>query len=526
LAIILSWLYDLTSEGVERTKPLNEIQEGEKPVVPNTWKIATYVSFVVIIGLVVLNVMGKSNKIRPGSIQSLVVLPFDNFTGDEQLEYFVSGMHSSLIGDMGKISGLRVISKTSSNTYKGMDMSAPEIASELMVDAVVESTVMCLGDSICLQVKVISAFPEEKQLWIGDYKEEKSQILNLYNRVTKQVADEVKIELTSDEESLLAESKTVNPDAYEMYLKGKFKLGFLSKEDLLAARDYFQKAIEIDNEFAPAYAGMAGVWIVLKQMNFVSPDEANPKLEEYLSKAIQLDSQNVDVYYFDALKKMNTDFDWEAAERSFKRCLELNPNFSEAWAYYSNLLMYLMRPDEMRETMKRALEIDPNNYLIQTLAGVNLMVESKYELCINSMSQLQKIIPNDPIISNVLFVCYAETGKHDLAIIELKKRLNSEADETIIKTLDEEFNKAGFKKAVSAVADVWEEQSPPANKMVMLYAYAGNVDKMLDWIEKMYIRKHPGLQYIGAIPYYRSYQEEPRYIEIMHRMNLPLGEFQ
>ena len=107
---------------------MSEIQEGEKPVLPNAWKIATYVSFMVIIGLVVLNVMGTNNQIRPGSIQSLVVLPFENYTGDDQLEYFVSGMHSSLIWDMGQLSGLRVISETSSMVYKDVDMSVPQIA--------------------------------------------------------------------------------------------------------------------------------------------------------------------------------------------------------------------------------------------------------------------------------------------------------------------------------------------------------------------------------------------------------------
>ena len=188
LAIILSWLYDLTSEGIEKTKPLSEIQEGEKPAVPNVWKRATYVSFVVIIGLVVLNVVGKGNQIRAGSIQSLVILPFENFTGDDQLEYFVSGMHASLIQDMGRVSGFHVVNRTTSNVYKNVDMRIHEIASELSTDAAIETDVMCLGDTICLQVRVISAFPEEKTLWIADYKEEKSQILNLYNRITKQIA--------------------------------------------------------------------------------------------------------------------------------------------------------------------------------------------------------------------------------------------------------------------------------------------------------------------------------------------------
>jgi len=121
LAIILSWLYDLTSEGVEKTKPLSELREGEKPVIPNAWRVATYVSFVLIIGLVVMNIMGRSKQIRPGEIQSVLILPFKNFTGDDQLDIFISGMHSSLIGDVGRI--ITVISKTTSDVYKDADMT-------------------------------------------------------------------------------------------------------------------------------------------------------------------------------------------------------------------------------------------------------------------------------------------------------------------------------------------------------------------------------------------------------------------
>jgi adenylate cyclase len=457
-----------------------------------------------------------------------VILPFDNFTGDDQLEYFVSGMHSSLIGDIGQISGLRVISKTSSNVYKGVDMSLPQIASELKVDAVVESTVMCLGDSICLQVKVISAFPEEKQLWVAEYREEKSQILNLYNRITKQIADEVKIELTSDEERLLSESKTVNPDAYELYLKGKFQLGFLTRESQQAALDYFNKAIEIDPGYASPYAGIAGAWGILKQMDYVTPDEANPKMEEYMSKAIQLDNQSAEVYYYSSIKKVWTDFDWEGGEESFKHCIEINPNFSEARAYYSHLMMLLKRPVEMREQMRLALDNDPKNPLIQVLASVELMIESQYDLCIETASQLQSIMPNNPLIMLVLFVCYTEMGNSDLAVDELRKIFTQLADEKVINTLDKEYKNKGFKEALNAATDVWVANPDFAavQQATMLYAYAGRTDKMLYWLERSYIREDPSNPYIGVMPFFRPHHEEPRYIEIMQRMNLPFGKFQ
>ena len=134
LAIILSWIYDVTSEGVEKTKPIEELKEGEKTGIPNAWKIATYVSFIVIIGLTVLNIVGGGKQLRAGDIQSLVILPFENYTGDDQLDNMVSSMHSLLCGDMGRISGLRVIGKTSSKIYKDTDMSAKDIARELNVE--------------------------------------------------------------------------------------------------------------------------------------------------------------------------------------------------------------------------------------------------------------------------------------------------------------------------------------------------------------------------------------------------------
>jgi hypothetical protein len=150
--IIISWIYDITPEGVRKTKSFEELSEKDKTTDSRGWKAATYIALVVIVALIVFNLFPPTKTLQAGDIQSLVVLPFDNFTGDDELEYFVSGMHASLIGDIGKVGGLRVISKTSSNSYKDMDLSIPEITSELGVDAAVETQVMCLGDTICLRL--------------------------------------------------------------------------------------------------------------------------------------------------------------------------------------------------------------------------------------------------------------------------------------------------------------------------------------------------------------------------------------
>jgi serine/threonine protein kinase len=182
------------------------------------WLFFVSGAFIILLASILyfINPFGSDSR----RLESIVVLPFENYTGNDELEYFVAGMHSSLIGDIGKISALRVISKTTSNAYKNVEKSIPEIASELGVDAVIEAFVLSLGDSVRLQVKLVDVFPEEQQLWVQDYYEEKSQILTLYNKVTKEISEEINIVLTPQEQNLLTEDKIVKKEEYDGYLKG------------------------------------------------------------------------------------------------------------------------------------------------------------------------------------------------------------------------------------------------------------------------------------------------------------------
>ena len=173
ITIIVSWIFDITPQGVQKTKPIEEITETEKQADSKVWKAATYISLVIIVGLITFNIVGGPKQLRAGDIQSLVILPFDNFTGDEQLENMVASMHSLLITDIGKVGGLQVKSRTSSSAFRNMDMTIPEIASELGADAALETAVMCLGDTICLQFRLVSTTGDEEQLWVADYREEK-----------------------------------------------------------------------------------------------------------------------------------------------------------------------------------------------------------------------------------------------------------------------------------------------------------------------------------------------------------------
>jgi tetratricopeptide (TPR) repeat protein len=422
LAIILSWLYDLSSGGVEKTKPLSNDVEAGETVVPNAWRIATYVSFVIIAGLVVLNIVGINNQAFAGSVKSIVILPFENYTGDDQLEYFVAGMHSSLIGDMGQVSGLRVLGETSANAYKNVDKSLPFITAELDVDAALESTVMCLGDSICLQVKLISTFPEEKQLWVGNFKEEKSEIMNLYNRITKQIASEVRIKLSPREKKQLTTDRQHHPDLLEAIYKGKFHMNQLTPEGFQLGQKFYDDAIAIDPSDPLPYLGLALGYSLAGHVSDIAPDAADRAIA-YAQQALALDSTLAEAYVVLATRSLYTDWDFIATERYLKRALDLNQNIAMAHYHYGWFWMLSNNFDKAVAEFKISIDIDPVDVTYTcNLASIYVWI-GQYE---EAFEEAQKALELNPIYPMALWAlgsAYAGLGMYDEAIETHKKGL-------------------------------------------------------------------------------------------------------
>ena len=253
ITLVVAWIFDLTPEGVQKTKPADDVRDSEKPKESNAWKAATYISLVVIVAFIIFNVVPFNKYARAGTFESLVILPFDNFTGSDDFEYLVSGIHSSIITDMQQLGGLRVTCKTTANSFKNTELSITEIASELNVDAVVEGSISCVDeDSVCVQIQLISAKGDEQQLWVEDYRVAKSQFLSFYNDVTRKISEEINIVLTPQEENLLADARTVDPEAYDAYLMGLYLLEDLNLESLNKAREYLNSAIEKNPDWAPS----------------------------------------------------------------------------------------------------------------------------------------------------------------------------------------------------------------------------------------------------------------------------------
>jgi len=535
LAIILSWIYDLSSEGVEKTKPLSEIQEEEKRAVPNAWKIATFVSFVVIIGLVTFNIVRGTKGLRPGDIQSLAILPLENFTGDDQLEWVAGGMQSSLIGDMGKVSGLRVPGKTTSNAFKNTEMTATAIAKELNVDALVELTLSCYGEMVCTQVRVVTPYPEEKVIFVEDYMEDKSQILNLYNRRIKRVAYELKVNLTLQEETLLAESRTVDTAAYDAYLKGKFFWEKLDPESMQKSLDYFQLAINLDPEWADPYAGLAIAWGTFGLFGFLPKSVTLPNTYKFLNKALELDPNSSQAQYAKAINAVWQEWDWKQGENAFLKSLDLNPNHALCRLYYAHLLMILRRSEEAVHQANLGLELDPLKPLVLSLYGVVMRNEGEYQSSILHFEKALSIDPNFGFAAgnlrgtqfNLAYINGDYEKWFELWGEKVKGWWNDEGREAVLNTFREKGHIAG-------IEEMFRMNEKYGNEICLMddeikaerYIKLGDYEKAMDFVEKVYERRNVNTAYFmtNTGGYYSDLKDNPRYIEILKEMNLPLPE--
>lgn len=474
---------------------------------------------VLIIGSLLLWNRFFMNNIK--DIQSLAVLPFSNHTGDSTQAYLASGMHFGLIGEIGQLGEIQVISRTSTLSYAETEKTIKEIASELNVDAIVEASLLKADDQINIQFNLVNAFPEERQIWSKTYEIAKENIVNLYSEVAKTVANEINFKLTPQTKDLLNKGHSVNPEAYELYLKGRFSLASLTPKGIDIAEKYFLRSVEIDSQFAPAFGALSGIWIAKKQLNLVSPEEADPKMEEYLAKAFELDSTDAEVWRWQASKLANTDFNWTASNYAMEKSLEINPNFSEARAFYAHFLMIQNRWNEAWEQINRAIKLDPFNPLIQGFRGIMLLHQGRYDEYLSLFEPLD----NSALANTGLLISFSVTKQYDKAIEHLKRIIKTGDQMEINIILEETYKSKGFREALNVTADalskIDESNYLWTGKIMMLYLLAENREKSLYWLEKMYIRRDPNLPYYAIIgPFTKAYQEEPQYIEIMERINL------
>ncbi|NQU84381.1 MAG: hypothetical protein HQ541_01350, partial [Mariniphaga sp.] len=470
--------------------------------------------------LIFLDIIKVGTPLKANIIDSIVILPFDNFTGDEDLEDLFSGMQSMLISDMQRLSNLRIPCWTSSNAYKDANMTVTQIASNLDTKAAIEMGIFSFGDSIGMQCKLISTVPEEKQIWDKVYKVAKSEIYNLNNQVTKDIAEEVKVKLTPQEENLLAESRIVDPEAMDAYAMGQHFLEQASNESLEKASEFFNIAIKNDSSWAAPYAGVALVWVFKQQLTSVPPSVATPIIKENFEKALALDPNSANSHYVNALIAVWTDWDWEKGEKEFLRSLDLNPNDALCRVYYAHFLMIMKRKEEAIKQANMTLKLDPMRPLVLALYSTVMRVYSDYESAITQLEKALSIEPEHPLAKNSLRVAYRHTGNYE-KWFELWKN-GVRLDQESIASVEKAFREQGYMAAVEEMIKIGENGGRIGG-LSGLYIQLENYEKAMDYFEQAYEEHSPGMPYLSIFNIKKEdLSDNARYIELMKKMNLPL----
>jgi TolB-like protein len=510
------------------------IDTGEltRPLIFGRTSIITGIMVIALLAFAVYYFLPKS-KITTEFKKSVLIMPFDNYLGTDTLNYFVAGMHDQLIGKMGRIGALQVISKTTSRAYKKADKSIPEIVKELGVNAVIETSVLCTGDSICLEVKLKGAY-EGKELWVKEYHEETSQIFNLYNRITREISDEIDIKLRPQDEILLTEYRNVDPDALEAYMRGYSYWDYLHPDSTKKAIEYFQKAIEIDPDWADPYAGLALAWSTATEGGFgwLPQSTTLPKIYNNMNKALELDPNSASAHFTKAVKATWTEFDWEKAEGAFKRSLELNPSDARCRAYYSHLLAILRRSDESTHQAKLAAELDPLNPLILSLCAIAFFEAEEYQSVINQFEKALEFDPRFRIAYQPLRDSYYNIGAFDkwFEIWMQEVCWDDELKAILKKTYYENGHIMTIKELLRLhknyeTDSCWMHPSGFRHWYWTLKDYDNlkvYIENELDVMEKLVEQSHWEMAYIGENSRYKIFKDNHRYIALLKKMNLPV----
>jgi TolB-like protein/DNA-binding winged helix-turn-helix (wHTH) protein/Tfp pilus assembly protein PilF len=501
------------------------------PVAPKrrpwpTRRVIVALALVIIVSLPIVAVwLFRSRGHAPTGIRSLAVLPLDNLSGDASQSYFADGMTDELITDLAQISALRVISRTSVMVYKGARKRLPQIARELNVDAVVEGTVLRAGDQVRITAQLIEA-STDKHLWSQSYEGDLRDTLTLQKNVASAIADQIRINLTPQEQAALKSVRVVNPEAYESYLKGRYFWNKRTADGLKVALAYFNQAIEEDPKYAPAYSGLADTYALLGDWQYavMTPKEAFPKAKAAAIKALELDSALGEAHNSLAFVLDGFDWDLDSGGKEFRRAIELNPGYATAHHWYAWHLSLLGRYDEAIAEMRKAESLDPLSLIINADLAELLVLAHSYDESIRQSRKTIEMDPNFALAHNQLGQAYLQKHMYDEAVAEMQKAVQLSGDSpTCIANLARAYVASGKRsEALELLRDLKKRSNPGysnASEIAMIYASLGDTDQAMNWLEKGYgERFNPG---VLLRPGFDPLRSDSRFQNLLHRVGLP-----
>ena len=527
-------------QGLERATESGQAEVTAGPALPKRVRpgaplrkrrmVATAGAAVILVlaGLIAANVGGLRDRlggpVGPPRIQSLAVLPLENLMGDPQQEYFVDGMTEELIAELSQVSALRVISRTSVMHYKGTKKLLPEIARELNVDGVIEGSVLRSGDRVRVTAQMIRA-ATDTHLWARSYERDLRDVLALQDEVAREIAREVRAELTPQEQTRLARARPVKPETHEAYLKAMFYLYKKTPEGFAKGLDLLEQAIKKDPSDPLPYAGLALAYPIMYHGlgGTIPPREGFPRARAAALKALELDESSAQAHLALAAVKLYFDWDWAGAEKEFRRALELNPNLPEAHAHYGWYSQLFGRFEEGLAEGKRAVELDPLTSVYTAWVGWMYLNAHQDDNAIAEARKALDLDPNSPDALLVLGSAYAEKKMFEQAIAAHQKMAAVNPDYKL--TLAETYLGAGRKEdALKLVAEAErEDYAKFGQDLFDVQTILGNRKEALRALDAAFEYHHIFLPWEMNYPdiLESRWGSDPHFQELRRRMNFP-----
>lgn len=469
--------------------------------------------------------------VRPGAtlsaaprISSIAVLPLENLSNDPEQQYFVEGMTDEITTDLAKLPGIRVISRTSAMQYKNTHKTMPQIARELNVDAVVEGTVLRVGNRVRIRTQLIYA-PADRHVWAQAYERDLKDVLTLQANLARDIASEIQLKLTTQQQENLA-ARSVDPEAHEFYLKGRYFWNKRDQAGFTKAVDYFQQAIAKDPTYAAAYAGLADSYALSGGFNLIPVEQAMPRAQAAAEKALQLDSNLAEAHASLGLIAPFNNWNWADAEQHYQRAIELDPNYATAHHWYAEgYLMPVGRAKEAISEIRKAQELDPLSAVIATDLGKELYFVRRYDDALVELRRALELDPNFISAHNWISDTLLEKKMYNDAMVELEKTKPFREERVYIRQTAYMYARMGLhaqaRAALTKSLRLSRGKPVSSGAIALIYAALGDKDESFRWLEKAYTERSSFMTSLKYWSVFDSLRGDPRFGDLLRRVGLP-----
>ena len=532
-AILLSWFYEWTPQGLQRESeiPPNEFITRHTGKKLDRW-ITTILALAVVLLLADKFVLHKDTDTAAAPAvhgKSIAVLPFANLSEDKGNAYFAEGIQDEILTRLAKVADLKVISRTSTQHFKSSPENLPEIAKQLGVAHILEGSVQKASDQVRVNVQLINALTDA-HLWADTYDRKLTDIFAVESDIAKTIAETLQAKLTGSEKSSIAKVPTTNPEAYELYLKGRFFWNKRTAEDLRKAIDYFNAAIAKDPNYALAYAAVAQSWLILPAYGGGSPRECIPPAEAAINRALELDESSSEAHTARGMLLAGYQFDYPAGKKEYERALQLNPNDATAHHWFaSDVLGALGESEHEVAEMRRARDLDPLSLVINTNLGAALLRAHRFD---EAIAQLRKTVALDNRFGygrQTLGMALQLKGQIPEAIVEYQAAIALDPSPTYLSLLGHVYGTIGRKeeatKLLGQIQDTGKSRYVDPYYLAIVHLGLGDREAALTALEKSFEELNGNtLEYIRTDPFLDPLRADPRFEALAEKI-VPAREF-